>query len=278
MIIIERAPAKLNLFLHITGKRADGYHLLESLVVFTEFGDRLSFSPAPELSLHLTGEFSAALQHEQAQNLVMRAAHVLRETFGVTAGAMITIEKNIPIAAGLGGGSADAAAALRGLARLWDIKTDDSELRRFAASLGSDVPVCIDSQPAMMRGVGEQLQPIHFDRDLSVLLVNPRVALSTVDVYKTFSAPFSSPMDDANPASYFMQAHNALQEPAIKLLPVIQDYIAALQQSRGCILARMAGSGATCFALFESAMDCSHAAELFRTRYPYAWVMPTALA
>lgn len=256
MNLSELAPAKINLFLHVTGKRADRYHLLDSLVVFAGIGDRLHAEPSDGLSLSLTGAFAAGLAGE-GDNLVLRAARALADAAGIAPNAAIVLEKNLPVASGIGGGSADAAAALRLLSRLWGVALDPAMMYRLAERLGADVPVCLSGQPTRMRGVGEQLDPAPTMPACGLVLVNPGVALGTADVFRARAGGFSAQAD--LPAGWVSAAAmaaglrgltNDLQPPAVALCPVIGEVLAALTARPGCLLARMSGSGATCFGLF----------------------------
>lgn len=257
-MIVEPAPAKINLFLHVTGRRADGYHLLDSLAVFTALGDQVSAEPAADLSLHLEGPFGAALTAEP-DNLVLRAARALASEAGLPPLARLTLHKNLPVASGIGGGSADAAAAFRALCRLWNISPDRSVLHRLALALGADVPVCLASAPARMGGIGGDLSAAPLLPDYGIVLVNPGISVATPDVFRARRGGFS-PMADlssgwADAAAMAADLHrltNDLAEPAIGLQPVIADVLSALDHLPGCLLARMSGSGATCFGLFAS--------------------------
>jgi len=254
------APAKVNLFLHVIGKRADGYHLLDSLAVFPAVGDFCSVEPADALSLKITGPFGASLMAEPG-NLVLRAARLLK----ADGGAELTLEKNLPVASGIGGGSADAAAALRMLSRHWGL---DAPLHDLALRLGADVPVCLASAPARMSGIGDLLLPAPNLPAFGILLCNPGIAVSTAEVFraraeKTFSLPAELPESwpsAAEMAAALAELHNDLEDPAIGLAPVIGDVLAALRRLPGCLLARMSGSGATCFALFATRAAAAEAA------------------
>jgi 4-diphosphocytidyl-2-C-methyl-D-erythritol kinase len=253
------APAKVNLFLHVTGKRADGYHLLDSLAVFPAVGDFLSVEPADSLSLRITGQFGAALATDP-DNLVLRAARLLK----ADGGAKLTLEKNLPVASGIGGGSADAAAALRLLSQHWGV---EAPLHELALRLGADVPVCLASAPARMSGIGNLLLSAPRLPAFGILLCNPGVAVSTAEVFKaraekTFSPPAELPKSwpsAAAMADTLAALNNDLEAPAIALAPVIGDVLAALRRLPGCLLARMSGSGATCFALFETPSSAADA-------------------
>lgn len=253
------APAKVNLHLHITGKRTDGYHLLDSLAVFPNAGDVIRVEPAETLSLTITGPFGKTLAAEP-DNLVLRAARALNPT-GTGA---ITLEKNLPVASGIGGGSADAAAALRVLSRHWNL---NAPLYGIAASLGADVPVCLARQSACMSGIGEILSPAPKLPHLGLILVNPGVHVATPAVFRARSAAFTPAA--AFPAAWttaeslaeaLRLTSNDLEPPAISLAPVIGDVLAHLKSLPGCLLARMSGSGATCFGIFATPTAASTAA------------------
>lgn len=270
----EFAPAKVNLYLHVTGRRADGYHLLDSLAVFPAVGDRLFAAPADALSLSVEGRFGADLAGE-ADNLVLRAARALGGTpGGWTKGARIRLEKHLPVASGIGGGSADAAAALRLLCRLWgrppaatSMALAPIALAPIALTLGADVPVCLAGRPARMRGVGEVLGAAPGLPLAGMVLVNPGVSLATAEVFRARTGGFSASAelpaswpDAAAMAAGLAKLRNDLQPPAIALRPVIGAVLMALEAVPGCLLARMSGSGATCFGLFPDAATAEAAA------------------
>lgn len=277
----EFARAKINLSLRVCGRRPDGYHELESLVVFADAADRLSVAAAKDISLSLSGPFASELSADP-ENLALRAARALRDFAGVTAGATLTLEKNLPIASGIGGGSADAAATFRLLCRLWKLQIDEDELPRLALRLGADVPVCLRSQSAFMQGVGEDLVQVSDLPHLFMLLVNPGVAVSTTEIFRLLQAP---PLHEKNRTSappslntlealvrWLDQNPNDLEKPALALAPVIGPVLEAIGTSPGCRLARMSGSGATCFGLFAKADAAQHAAAMLRQAHPGWWV------
>jgi 4-diphosphocytidyl-2-C-methyl-D-erythritol kinase len=279
----EAAPAKVNLFLHVTGRRADGYHLLDSLAVFPAVADRLTVRPGAGLSLGLAGPFGASLDAEP-DNLVLRAARALAEVCGVPALARLELEKHLPVASGIGGGSADAAAALRLLTRLWGVAPTEASRHEIAAGLGADVPVCLASRPARMGGVGEALGQGPDIPRCGLALVNPGVALATAAVFRAraagFSPPASLPASWANAATMAAdlgRLGNDLQAPAIALCPVIGAALNALTGSGQCLLARMSGSGATCFGLYPDAAAAEVAAASVRAAHPAWWVWGGAL-
>lgn len=276
-MIAEFAAAKVNLSLHVTGQRPDGYHLLDSLVVFADVGDRVSVAPAPELDLTLAGPAAEGLRAE-ADNLVLRAARA----FGVNAGAAITLEKHLPVASGIGGGSADAAAALRALARFWDLPLPDAAA---VLRLGADVPVCLQGRPVRMQGVGEIITPLPALPDGWLLLVNPGVGVSTPAVFRALPRKDNPPMPAALPpfadlaalAGWLAAQRNDLEPPAMALQPVIAQVKAALQAQPGCRIARMSGSGATCFGLFAAKAEAEQAAAALRQANPGWWVQAGAM-
>jgi 4-diphosphocytidyl-2-C-methyl-D-erythritol kinase len=262
------APAKVNLYLHVTGKRDDGYHLLDSLAVFPAVGDVVGVAPATELSLNISGRFGAMLQSEP-DNLLLRAARRLRAGAGVA----LTLEKNLPVASGIGGGSADAAAALRLLSWYWDLA---APLHETALTLGADVPVCLESAPARMGGIGEILSPAPRLPRFGMMLVNPGVAVATPAVFKARQGPFSAVAalpeawhDARDMAAALGRLTNDLQAPAVAQQPVIGEVLHALENMPGALLARMSGSGATCFAIFATPEEAVAAAE--KIRHPGWW-------
>ena len=285
--LVENAPAKVNLTLRVLGRRADGYHEIESLVAFADCGDRLSFAPGGELALAVGGP-RAAQAGEAADNLVLKAARALRARIpGVALGAF-QLDKNLPVAAGLGGGSADAAAALRLIARANAVARDDPRLTEAARATGADVPVCLDPRPRLMRGIGEQLSEPLVLPPLAALLVNPSAALATKRVFAgwtpaaTPAVPFDlAALAKAATGDQLLQClktqPNDLEASAIALVPAIADVLAALRALNGCRLARMSGSGATCFGLFASAAAAQSAAQTLTNKYPHWWVRACAL-
>lgn len=275
--MIEKACAKINLFLHVGDKRADGFHPLQSLAVFTDLGDEVALLPAEMLSLTLSGVFAAGLAAE-ADNLVLRAARALGD-----GGAMINLTKQLPVASGIGGGSADAAATLRGLRGLWNDAADDARLVTIAAELGSDIPVCIASRPAFMEGRGEILRQAVSMPRLPILLVNPGVAVSTKDVFAALRLRSGVEMplprghfsDTADLLRFLEATSNDLEAPAMAIQPVIAMVLAAMKSLPGMLFARMSGSGATCFAIFPDDDCCRRAAERLRHNNPGWWIAPT---
>ncbi|TCZ61300.1 4-(cytidine 5'-diphospho)-2-C-methyl-D-erythritol kinase [Roseicella aquatilis] len=302
-LLAEAAPAKVNLYLHVTGRRADGYHLLDSLAVFGPAADALSLAPAEGLTLALDGPFGGALARDrpggehgahdvpagegpdrdpadalqtdrgleaEPDNLVLRAARALAEAAGVPPRAALRLTKRLPVASGIGGGSADAAAALRGLDRLWGLNLGEARLAAVAAPLGADIPVCVASRPARMGGVGELLSPAPRLPRCGLLLANPGLALPTPAVFRARSGGFTPParLPESWPDAAAMArdlgaaTRNDLEPAAIALCPAVAEVLAAIRALPGCLLARMSGSGATCFGLFADAAAAGAAAAL----------------
>jgi 4-diphosphocytidyl-2-C-methyl-D-erythritol kinase len=259
MAVTAFAPAKVNLYLHITGRRDDGYHLLDSLVAFVDIGDRLRVEPAASLSLTVDGPEAADLAAVRDDNLVLRAARLLADRAGIIAGAALHLDKHLPVAAGIGGGSSDAAAALLALKGLWQISLENEALWALGARLGADIPACLYRRAVWVGGIGERLEPAGPLPEAGILLVNPRRALPTAAVFAARRGPFGhagrfAPMPGTVSAlaRVLMPCRNDLTEAAIGLVPEIGAVLARLGRLPGCLLARMSGSGATCFALFAN--------------------------
>ena len=277
-MIVERASAKINLFLHVGDRRADGFHPLQSLAVFTDAGDALALAAAPALSLAIDGPFATGLAGE-GDNLVLRAARALSGA----GGAALTLTKNLPVASGIGGGSSDAAAALRGLRTLWALSHDDAALCGIGAGLGSDIPVCVPARASFMEGRGEILRPVEVLPRIAMLLVNPGVAVPTRDVFAALTARSGAAMDlprgrfddTADLLRFLDTTRNDLQAPALRIQPVIGAVLAAIAASPGALFTRMSGSGATCFGLFADDDACGRAAAALKKAQPGWWVMPT---
>ncbi len=285
--LAANAPAKVNLTLRVIARRADGYHELESLVVFADRGDRLTFTPGGALSLAVSG-VTAAQAGDDADNLVLKAARALAERKSGLALGAFHLEKNLPVAAGLGGGSSDAAAALRLLAQANALPHDDAPLHEAARVTGADVPVCLDPRPRVMRGIGEQLSAPLLLPPLPAVLVNPGVAVATKLVFaglKLRDKP-AAPLDLAAMAKLASRDQllqivrtqpNDLEAPAIAIAPAIADVLTALRALPGCDFARMSGSGATCFGLFATAAEADTAAKVLRADNPGWWTQACTL-
>lgn len=287
-VVTEDAPAKLNLYLHVLGRRPDGYHELDSLVAFADVADTVSVRPGEGLSLTIDGPFAPALAGEPASdNLVTRAARLLGESVGRPDPAVaITLFKRLPVASGIGGGSADAAATLRALARLWDLGAGHPSLLPVAARLGADVPVCLSGKPAYFGGIGDIVDPAPPPPPCAVVLVNPGIPLSTPAVFRARNGPFSAadrldeeaaPSDAVAFAGLLSSRHNDLTAPARSLVPEIGDVLEALSGTPGCLLARLSGSGATCFALYADPASADAAAGKLASAHPGWWVVPGRL-
>lgn len=285
-LLAENAPAKVNLSLAVLGRRADGYHLLDSLVVFAGAGDRLTFTPGGALSLRVRGA-TAGQAGPLDDNLVLKAARGLAaEVPGLKLGRFM-LDKRLPVAAGLGGGSSDAAAALRLLARANRLKLTDPRLRKVARGTGADVPVCVDPRPRRMRGIGEVLSAPLAIPKLAAVLVNPGVAVPTRDVFailglkpgakaRRAARAVALPRDGDGLLEYLARLGNDLEPAAIRLQPVIARVLADLGRQPGCRIARMSGSGATCFGLFASAKAAAAAARSISAAQPDWWVKATS--
>lgn len=286
-MLTDQGRAKVNLSLRVIGRRVDGYHDLESVVAFADCADRLTLDPGPELTLTTTGPLAQACG-DTTDNLVLKAARLLSERVpGLKMGAF-ALEKVLPVAAGIGGGSADAAAALRLLAKLNGLALDDERLRDVALATGADVPVCLSSQACDMTGVGESLMPLNLPK-LPTVMVNPCVPVATRDVFTALglrngellvgaTAVIESPAwpDGGATVADWVDAlaivPNDLEAPAIRIQPLIGDVLSALGGSDGVLLSRMSGSGATCFAIYGEAASTQRAAEKIRRDHPGWWV------
>lgn len=277
-MITELAPAKINLALHVRRRREDGYHELETLFAFLRGGDVIRIDAADAPSFTLTGPFGPTLAAEASDdNLVTRAAARFANRFGIAQPVAIELEKHLPIASGIGGGSADAAATLRALARLNDIDPHASELFEIAATLGADVPACLLGKSAVGEGVGDRLQAVVGVEDAPVLLVNPRVAVSTGAVFEAWDGIDRGAMPEGSLIDRAIAGRNDLEPPARVIAPVIGDVVAALSEGQGVVLARMSGSGATCFALYDSLQARDEAAARIAAAHPDWWQMASTL-
>ncbi|MFT4701270.1 MAG: 4-diphosphocytidyl-2-C-methyl-D-erythritol kinase [Yoonia sp.] len=274
------APAKVNLTLHVTGQRDDGYHLLDSLVVFTDAGDVIKVAPANTLTLVVSGPFAFGVPTD-GTNLILRAAETLRRIRGVIKGAAITVEKNLPNAAGLGGGSSDAATTLKLLAELWEVSPLYASTPEVLM-LGADVPVCMSSPtPTRMSGIGELLAPVPKLPTCALVLINPKVSVPTGAVFDGLATKQNPPMDRipenlsfADFADWLAAQRNDLQPPAIKTAPAIKAAIDRLNKNPTIAFAGMSGSGATCFGITKNMADARHAARIIQVAEMGWWVTP----
>lgn len=276
----ELAPAKINLSIKVMGRRADGFHEIQSLVVFADCGEKLAGEKAAELRLDITGPFAGSLAQEQ-HNLVTRAAMLLGDHLNLSLDAHMTLEKHLPVASGMGGGSADAAAALRLLSRLYGRTVEPHQLAALALCLGADVPVCLKPTPAFMWGKGELIKRLADVPDFWMLLVNPGLAVSTGDVFRLLNAKESRETEVSPPLPHWSDLDalvewlagqgNDLEGPARRIAPVIGDVIAAIAETDGCRLARMSGSGATCFGIYADEKSAREAETAIKAAHPEWW-------
>lgn len=283
MPVRVEARAKVNLTLHVVGRRADGYHLLDSLIAFADIGDTVRAEPADGFHLAVDGP-TAALLPAGGDNIVARAAHALATHAGRRADAAITLTKRLPVAAGIGGGSADAAATLVALARLWRLALPEFEMMALALALGADVPVCLRGRATQLSGIGEGLEPAVALPPAWLVLVNPMQPCPTPAVFKARGGPFSAaaplaepPADACALAAALALRRNDLTEAAVKVVPAIAESLARLAGCPGCLLARMSGSGATCFGLFADPEAAEAAAAAITAARPAWWAAAAAL-
>jgi 4-diphosphocytidyl-2-C-methyl-D-erythritol kinase len=276
MRVVEHARAKINLALHVTQRRRDGYHELDSIVAFADVGDVLTIEPAGKLSLTLSGPFAKDLSGE-SDNSVLAAWHALAEIADIKP-VNFHLEKNLPIASGIGGGSADAAASIRGLIKFFGVVIEPRELNRIALKLGADVPVCLTSTTCRMRGIGEIIEPYGTRLPNAVVLVNPLLPCPTANVFTALALTpgqaFGKPIENLGDINAW---HNDLTAPAIKTLPEIADVLASLQSQPSITTTRMSGSGATCFGLCETAAQAEAAAAVIGKNKPNWWVVAAKL-
>jgi 4-diphosphocytidyl-2-C-methyl-D-erythritol kinase len=274
----ETAYAKINLALHVRAREADGYHRIETLFAFAEDGDELTVEPAIALILRVGGPFGELLV-DQPTNLVIEAARLLRDAYGVRDGAAIRLEKRLPIASGIGGGSADAAAALRLLTRHWRLPDDPAQIDRIARELGADVPACVGSRPVRGEGRGDDLTALEDGRlaGMPLLLVNPGVPVPTGSVFAMWDGEDRGALETGDPLAVALSSRNDLELPARRIASEIGAALALLARADGLILARMSGSGATCFALFESISARDAADQIVARAEPGWWRFKTAL-
>jgi len=277
------APAKVNLYLHVVGRRDDGYHELDSLIVFAGAGDTITVEPAEDLTLQLTGPFAAAVPADE-DNLVLRAARALADAAGVRPQSAIRLGKRLPVAAGIGGGSADAAAVLRALDRLWDTRSTNDDLARIGLALGADVPVCLSGLPAFVGGIGERIDAAPPLPHCWLVLANPGIEVPTPAVFARRDGAFSRPrrFDEAGSgardlAALLADRGNDLEVPARSIAPVIGDVLDALRGQVGALIARMSGSGATCFGLFAEEAQATAAARSVAAEHPEWWIKAAPL-
>lgn len=276
--IVEKAPAKVNLYLEVTGRRPNGYHDLDSLVVFADVGETLSAQSADEISLEIKGPWAGALDAE-SDNLILKAARLLKKKTGLKSGVKFELDKHIPVAAGVGGGSADAAAALRALNRLWQLSLSEDDLCALGLELGADVPVCVRSRTSRFQGIGDILsEGPEIPLSLGLILVNPRLAVSTKDVFAKVQPALNRDISQPQSLKSFIELHdwlrtrrNDLERPAKELAGDIASCLDALKQEVEHGYVAMSGSGATCFALCENAAIAKVGSAALHARQPNWW-------
>ena len=281
MLVTERAHAKINLALHIIGRRPDGYHELDSIVAFADVADVLTIAPAADVSISLSGPFANDLPPD-GENIVLTAWRLLADYAQKKnipfSPVKFQLEKNLPVAAGIGGGSTDAAAALRGLIQYFSLSISSRDLNNLALQLGADVPVCLLQKTSRMRGIGEIIESINIDLPSGIVLVNPRIPAPTSKVFGYLNLQcgqsFGTPISDLSNAHGW---RNDLTAPATKIVPVIASVLASLDSQKDITCSRMSGSGATCFGLAENSGQAKRAATNIKTRHPDWWVVATSL-
>lgn len=277
------APAKVNLWLHITGKRPDGYHLLDSLVAFADFGDRISLSPADDFSFMIEGAFAESFSEAERRsgadsaNLAVRAACALAELVQRDLRVTLRLTKNLPLASGLGGGSSDAAATIRALLDWWKIPAHKvSGLNPLLCRLGADMPVCMAGKPARIRHTGDRITPVSLPAPLPILLVNPQKPCPTASVFRAFRGAYRAPAPPLPPRgdliAFLKSCCNDLTLPATQHVPEIETVLAALTMQKDCQIARLSGSGASCFGLFASQAATQTAAKQIQQHHPDWWI------
>lgn len=276
------APAKINLYLHIVGRRDDGYHLLESIFVFMQWGDEVIVKASNTISLTITGPASTPLKYfSPEQNICYRAAKLLQQKYNVSAGAHIHVVKNIPVSAGLGGGSSDAATTLKLLNQFWELQLSIETLCALGATLGADVPACIHATPAFVSGVGEKITPITLsEKNIFVLLVNPNHALSTQKIFQHYRddhAAFTESRTHQTNLDWIATQRNDLEKYAMLSLPMLSELLDAIARQSGCVFSRMSGSGATCFGIFNQLSLLKDAEKNMRKKFPSYWVLATKI-
>jgi 4-diphosphocytidyl-2-C-methyl-D-erythritol kinase len=281
------APAKINLFLHVTGRRDDAYHLLQSIAVFAEAGDLLTFSRYDSLLIDIDGYFGGDIG-DLRDNLIYKAAMALAQEYDIPATGHIRLQKNLPVASGMGGGSSDAATTLRGLCRLWGLPEENGRLERLSVKLGADVPACLYRRPVWMEGVGDRMVRMQEMPDMHLVLVTPPVKTPTPEVFARFAGRFSgrysAPIRFTGRRKTLgewiadLQLYrNDLTDAAIDVSPDIRTSLAAIADTPNCRIARLSGSGATCFGLYDSPAAALAAVNKLRQQHPHWWIKATGL-
>ncbi len=270
------APAKVNLFLHVIGKRLDGYHLLQSINAFTDFGDDIIIEPSNHYNLEIEGEFSVA---NDQNNLVTRAVHALSDAISIPPDVSIHLRKNIPYGAGLGGGSSDAATVIKALLNLWDTTITKNQLDKILLCLGADVPACYQAKACLMEGVGEIVRPIENFAPLHAVLVYPRHVSPTHNIFQDFSQNFSDEITNiGHDVEFLKNQKNDLTAAAVKNMPLIDEVKKIIRDQKQCIFSRMTGSGSACFGIFENQQSAVKAAQIIKIKHPDWWVKSCILS
>ncbi|MEZ5691046.1 MAG: 4-(cytidine 5'-diphospho)-2-C-methyl-D-erythritol kinase [Rickettsiales bacterium] len=281
------APAKVNLSLKIVGKREDNYHLLKSIVVFVNYGDELLFEDSDNLSLNIIGEFrDKLLKFPIENNLVIKSAKALQKYTKKPVGAKITLIKNLPIASGIGGGSANAAATIRALSDLWKINIDKSSLLKIALELGSDVPICYYRKACLMEGIGEKISFLQLKEKIYIVLITPDISVSTAEIFGNINKSMYGQFPDKQNYTDIIEPEllideklygNVLQQVTIAKFPIIGDIIESISKTTGCFLSRMSGSGATCFGLYKNKQNADNAALELKRKYSGSWCVSASI-
>jgi 4-diphosphocytidyl-2-C-methyl-D-erythritol kinase len=279
MRLSKQSKAKINLCLAVQGRAENGYHYLQSITAFCDVGDVLEIEPSNQLSLQIMGAFASELSGDD--NIVLKAANMLQKHANISQGANLILYKNLPVASGIGGGSGDAAMALQMLNELWQCGLNQEQLQQIGLKIGADVPVCLRGEFCLMTGIGEILQPLSFGADgLYAVLINPLKAVSTAEVFKSLSANnYGGALQMADNLMVTLQQNrNDLQQVAVQLCPEIAVILEFLRIQPQTLLARMSGSGATCFALCTNALDAAKLAQIAQAQFPYYWVAVGAIS
>ncbi len=278
-----RAPAKINLFLHITGKREDGYHLIQSLMVFVDVGDVLDFSKHDGLFIDVEGDFAGEMPMAN-DNLIYKAATLLAAEYKIQPKGAVKLTKNLPVASGIAGGSSDSAAALRGFARLWGLPEEYERIQRISQKLGADVPACFIGKPVWAEGIGEKMTRLPEMPAMHFVLVNPLVQTPTPEVFRRYSSKFSPAIQFSGRRKTMHEwiadlklYRNDLTDAALQVTPEIKDVLQALQETPNCHFARLSGSGATCYGVYDNQDAAIAAVNKLKQRYPRWWIAPANL-
>ncbi len=278
-----RAPAKINLFLHITGKREDGYHLIQSLMVFVDVGDVLDFAKHDGLFIDVDGDFAGDMPMAN-DNLIYKAATLLAADYKIQPKGAVKLTKNLPVASGIAGGSSDSAAALRGFARLWGLPDEYERMQRLAQKLGADVPACYIGKPVWAEGIGEKMTRLPEMPAMHFVLVNPLVQTPTPEVFARYNSKFSAAIQFSGRRKTMHEwiadlklYRNDLTDAALQVTPEIKDVLQALVETPNCHFARLSGSGATCFGVYDNQDAAIAAVNKLKQRYPRWWVAPANL-